>query len=162
MLEAFRGVANAGQGEDACVAAALEAAKAHPMARQELEALASQSPLEAMLAAAADRPSQASFTPLPAYVPGNPTRQAQVEALTRIEMAAGRSRENALTAAMSLLAGVEAPSGTPQTSEEIVRVIYALAQDLRAETLLRVGEPGGIENDPASEGASTRSRRASP
>jgi intracellular multiplication protein IcmO len=117
MLEAFRGAANAGQGEDACVAAALEAAKAHPMARQELEALASQSPLEAMLAAAADRPSQASFTPLPAYVPGNPTHQAQVEALTRIEMAAGRSRENAFTAAMSLLAGVEAPSGTPQTSE---------------------------------------------
>jgi hypothetical protein len=77
-------------------------------------------------------------------------------------MAAGRSRENAFTAAMSLLAGVEAPSGTPQTSEEIVRVIYALAQDLRAETLLRVGEPGGIENDPASEGASPRSRRASP
>jgi intracellular multiplication protein IcmO len=104
MLEAFRGAAIAGQGGDACVAAALEAAKVHPMAHQELEALAPKSPLEAVLTAAADRPMQASFAQLPAYVPGNPTYEAQLEALERIEMAAGASREKALTAAASLLA----------------------------------------------------------
>jgi intracellular multiplication protein IcmO len=135
MLEAFKGAANAGQGGDACVAAALEAAKDHPMARQELEALAPRSLLEAMLTAAADRPPQASFAPLPAYVPGNPTHQAQVEALERIEMAAGASRENALTAATSLLAagqGDEAPSRVAQTptSEEIVRMIRVLTRDM--------------------------------
>jgi hypothetical protein len=86
MLEAFKSAAIAGKGGDACVAAALEAAKDHPMVRPELEALAPQSPLEAMLAAAAGHPSQASFRPLPAFVPGNP-QQAQCETLERIEMA---------------------------------------------------------------------------
>jgi hypothetical protein len=142
MLEAFRGAAIAGLGGDACVTAALEAANDHPTARPELEALAPQSPLEAMLTAAADSPPQASFAPLPTFVPGNPTHEAQLEALKEIEMAAGASRENALMAATSLLAagqGVEAPSGVAQTptSEEIVRLIQALARDLHVE-----GVPG--------------------
>jgi intracellular multiplication protein IcmO len=80
MLEAFKGAANSGQGGDACVAAALEVAKDHPMAREEPEALAPRSPLEAMLASVADRPLQASFGPLPGYVPGDPTHEAQLEA----------------------------------------------------------------------------------
>jgi intracellular multiplication protein IcmO len=67
MLEAFKGAANSGQGGDACVAAALEAAQDHPMTRRELEALALHSPLEAMLTAAADRPPQAASAPLPTY-----------------------------------------------------------------------------------------------
>jgi intracellular multiplication protein IcmO len=167
MLEAFRGAANAGQGGDACVAAALEAAKVHPMVRQELEALASQSPLEAMLAAAADRPPQASFAPLPAYVPGNSTQKAQLEALERIEMAYGASREHAWAAATSLLAagqGVEAQLSVGQTptSEEIVRMIQVLARDMRVEGLPGVGEPGTIENDRANESASPQSRRSAP
>jgi intracellular multiplication protein IcmO len=167
MLAAFRGAANAGQGGDACVAAALEAAEVHPMARQELEALGSQSPLEVMLAAAADCPPRASFAPLPAFVPSNPTHEAQLEALKRIEMAAGASRENALTAATSLLAagqGIEAPSGVAQTptSEEIVRMIQALARDMRLEGLPEVGETGMNENDRADESASPQSRRSAP
>jgi hypothetical protein len=167
MLGAFRGAAIAGKGGDACVAAALEAAKDHPMARQELEALASQSPLEAMLAVAADCPPQTSFAPLPAYVPDNSTHQAHVEALERIEMAAGASRENASTAAMSLLAagqGIEAPSGMTQTttSEAIVRMIQALARDIGAEGPPDLGETGAIENDKADKSPSPQSRRAAP
>ena len=42
MLGAFQHAAAAGQGGDACVEAALEAAKDHPMARDEIEALAPQ------------------------------------------------------------------------------------------------------------------------
>jgi intracellular multiplication protein IcmO len=167
MLEAFKGAANSGQGGDACVAAGLDAAKDHPMTRHELEALAPQSPLEAMLTTAADRPRQASFVPLPAYVPDSPTHQAQLEALKRIEMAAGGSRENALTAAMSLLAagqGIEAPSGVAHTptSEEIVRMIQALARDLHVEGLLGAGEPRTIENGQADESAPPQLRRAAP
>jgi hypothetical protein len=41
------------------------------MARQEFESFPPQSPLEAMLTAAADRPTQASFAPLLAYVLGS-------------------------------------------------------------------------------------------
>ena len=70
MLGAFQDAAAAGQGGEACVEAALEAAKDHPMARDEIEALAPPSPLEAMLTAAARRPPQAPLAPAPASCPG--------------------------------------------------------------------------------------------
>ena len=60
MLGAFQHAAAAGQGGDACVEAALEAAKDHPMARDEIEALAPHSPLEAMLT---DRRPPSSASP---------------------------------------------------------------------------------------------------
>jgi intracellular multiplication protein IcmO len=166
MLEAFKGAANSGQGGDACVAAALEVAKDHPMAREEPEALAPRSPLEAMLASVADRPLQASFGPLPTYVPGDPTHEAQLEALERIETAVGASREDAWAAASSLLAEgqrIAAPPGVTQTptSKEIVRVIDALARDMRTETLLGAGGPEEIAIDRAGERASPQPLRAS-
>ena len=69
MLGAFQHAAAAGQGGEACVEAALEAAKDHPMARDEIEAMAPHSPLEAMLTAAARRPRQAPLAPAPSYAP---------------------------------------------------------------------------------------------
>ena len=160
MMEAFRGAAVAGQGGDACVAAAILAAKDHPMARQELVTLTAQSPLEAMLTAAADRPPRTLFAPLPAYMVDSPTHKARLGVLERIEMADGSSRENASASAMALFAAgqaIEAPSEVTQspTSDEIVRVIQALARDMPG-----VGAPGMIENDRADESGSPLSRRA--
>jgi intracellular multiplication protein IcmO len=167
MLEAFKGAVTAGRGGDACIAAALEAAKDYPMARDEIDALAPQSPLEAMLQKAAERPPQASLAPLPVYAPREGANETQVDTLEGIEMAEGASRENAWAAATSLLAagqGVEAPLRVAQTptSDEIVRMIKALARDMRAEGLLEVGEPGTIENDRADESAWAQPRRAGP
>jgi hypothetical protein len=167
MLEAFKGAVTAGRGGDACIAAALEAAKDYPMARDEIDALAPQSPLEAMLQKAAERPPQASLGPLPVYAPREGANETQVDTLEGIEMAEGASRENAWAAATSLLAagqGFEAPLRVVQTptSDEIVRMIKALARDMRAEGLLEVGEPRTIENDRADESAWAQPRRAGP
>ena len=76
MLGAFQHAADAGQGGDACVEAALEAAKDHPMARDEIEALAPHSPLEAMLTDRRPPSSASPPQPRPALSAGREASRA--------------------------------------------------------------------------------------
>jgi intracellular multiplication protein IcmO len=142
MLGAFQQAAAAGQGGEACVEAALEAAKDHPMAREEIEALAPHSPLEAMLTTAARRPPQAPLGPAPPSAPVTGPIEAARETLESIETSTGTSQAGARTAAASLLAAGQAieaafgSGGAPQKrvrEVEILRQIEALSEDIRAD-----------------------------
>ena len=173
MLGAFQQAAAAGQGGDACVEAALEAAKDHPMAPEEIEALAPHSPLEAMLTAAARRPPQAPLGPAPPSASvGEPAEPAR-ETLESIEASAGASRTGARTAATALLAAVQAleaafgSGGAPQKRVreiEIVRQIEALSEDIRADgARLSAGDaPTADAQVEADDAAAPRSHGAAP
>jgi len=167
MLGAFQHAAAAGQGGDACVEAALEAAKDHPMARDEIEALAPDSPLEAMLTAAARRPPQAPLGPAPTYAPVEGPADTARQTLESIEASAGSSRAGARAAAASLLAAgqaIEAASGLGVTPQETVREIEALSQDIRANGgYLSAEDASSVDAAVESnEGATLRSRGAAP
>ena len=167
MLGAFQHAAAAGQGGEACVDAALEAAKDHPMASDEIEALAPHSPLEAMLTAAARRPRQAPLAPAPTYAPVERPADMARGTLESIEASAGSSRADARTAATSLLAAAqafEAPLGSGGTPEETVREVEALSQDIRAEgARLSAGDESTSDARAEGEGeAAPRSRGAAP
>ena len=167
MLGAFQRAAAAGQGGEACIEAALEAAKYHPMARDEIEALAPHSPLEAMLTAAAGRPRQAPLAPAPAYAPVDGPAEAARETLEGIEASAGSSRADARNAATSLLAAgqaIEAAFGSGRTPQEIMREIEALSVDIRAEgARLSAGDaPAGDARAEGEGEAAPRSRGAAP
>ena len=167
MLGAFRDAAAAGQGGEACVEAALEAAKDHPMAREEIEALAPASPLEAMLTAAARRPPQAPLGPAPPAAPVGGPAEAAREALESIEASTGASRAGARAAAASLLAAgqaIEAASGLGETPQETVREIEALSQVIQSDGAREFAEDAlsvdaAVESD---EGVALRSRGAAP
>ena len=167
ILGAFHQAAAAGQGGDACVEAALAAAKDHPMARDEIEALAPHSPLEAMLTAAARRPRQATLAPAPTYAPVKRPADTAHETLERIEASAGSSPADARTAATLLLAAAQAfeePLGSGGTPEETVREVDALYQDIRAEgARLSAGDAPASDARAEGEGeAAPRSRGAAP
>ena len=173
MLGAFQHAAAAGQGGEACVEAALEAAKDHPMAREEIEALAPNLPLEAMLTAAARRPPQAPLGPAPPSAPaGGPAEPAR-ETLESIEASAGASRTGARTAATALLAAGQAieaafgSGGAPQKrlrGIEIVRQIEALSEDIRADgARLSAGDAATADAQvEADDAAAPRSHGAAP
>jgi intracellular multiplication protein IcmO len=167
MLGAFQQTAAAGQGGEACVEAALEAAKDHPIARDAIEALAPHSPLEAMLTAAAGRPRQAPLAPAPTYAPVDGPSDAARETLESIEASAGSSRADARTAATLLLAAaqaLEAPPGSSETPQEFAREIEALTQDIRVEGA-RLSAGDAPTGDARAEGkgeAASRSRGAAP
>src|SRR5271157_5611331 len=173
MLGAFRHAAAAGQGGDACVEAALEAAKDHPMARDEIEALAPPSPLEAMLTAAARRPRQPPLGPAPPSAPVGGPIEAARETLESIETSTGTSRAGARAAAASLLAAgqaIEAASGSrgaPQKRVreiEIVWQIEALSEDIRADgARLSAGDaPTADAQVEADDATAPRSHGAAP
>ncbi len=173
MLGAFQRAAAAGQGGEACAEAALEAAKDHPMARYEIEALAPHSPLEAMLTAAARSRRRAPLAPAPTYAPVERPADTARETVESIEASAGSSRADARTAAMSLLAtaqSFEAPSGSGGTPEEItreiqtVREIEELSQNIRAEGARLSAGDAPLDGDgvEADEAAAPRSRGAAP
>ncbi len=167
MLGAFQHAAAEGQGGEACVEAALAAAKDHPMAREEIEALAPPSPLEAMLTAAARHPPQAALASHPAYAPVGESAEAARETLESIETSTGASRAGARAAAASLLAAgqaIEAASGLGGTPQWALREIEALSQDIRAEGARLSAEDASsldaaVESD---EGAALRTRGAEP
>src|SRR5208282_5901509 len=167
MLEAFKDAAAAGQGGEACVEAALEAAKDHPMARAEIEALAPPSPLEAMLTAAARRPRQDPLAPAPTYARLERPADTALETLESIEASAGSSRADARMGATLLLAAaqaLEATLGSRRTPEETVRDVEALSQDIRAEGA-RLSPGDAPTRDARTEGegeAASRSRGAAP
>ena len=167
MLGAFQQAAAAGQGGEACVEAALDAAKDHPMAPDEIEALAPASPLEAMLTAAARRPPQAPLGPAPPSAPVGGPAEAARETLESIETSTGASRAGARAAAASLLAAgqaIEAVSGLGGTPQETVREIEALSQDIRADGA-RLSAGDAPTDDARAEGegeAAPRSRGAAP
>jgi hypothetical protein len=173
MLGAFQQAAAAGQGGEACVEAALDAAKDHPMARDEIAALATPSPLEAMLTAAARRPPQAPLGPAPPSAPVGGPAEAARETLESIETSTGASRAGARAAAASLLAAgqaIEAPSGSggaPQKRVrqiEIVRQIEALSEDILADGAhLSAGDaPTADAQVEADDAAAPRSHGAAP
>jgi hypothetical protein len=173
MLGAFQHAAAAGQGGEACVEAALEAAKDHPMARDEIEALAPHSPLEAMLTAAASRPPQAPLAPAPTYARVEELADTARETLESIEASAGSSRADARTAATFLLASAhafEASPGPGRMSEdtapeiETVREIEALSEDIRADgaRLSARDAPSGDAGVEADDAAAPRSHGAAP
>ena len=174
MLGAFQDAAAAGQGGEACVEAALEAAKDHPMARDEIEALAPPSPLEAMLTAAARRPPQAPHGPVapPSASVGEPAEAAR-ETLESIETSTGASRAGARAAATALLAAGQAievasgSGGAPQERVreiEIVRQIEALSEDIWADgARLSAGDaPTADAQVEADNAAAPRSHGAAP
>jgi hypothetical protein len=167
MLGAFQDAAAAGQGGEACVEAALKAAKDHPMARDEIEALAPPSPLEAMLTAAARRPPQAPLGPAPPSAAVGGPADAARETLESIEASGGASRTRARAAAASLLAAgqaIEAASGSGGTPQETVREIEALSTDIRAEGAhLSVGDaPTGDARAEGDGEAAPRSHGVAP
>ena len=68
MLKGFSAAAAKGLGGEACVEAAIDVAKDHPMASEEVAALVPESPPEAMLLAASRRCPEAPVAPARAYV----------------------------------------------------------------------------------------------
>jgi hypothetical protein len=137
------------------------------MAREEIEALAPASPLEAMLTAAARRPPQAPLGPAPPSAPVGGPAEAARETLESIEASTGASRAGAWAAATLLLAAAqafEAPLGSGETPEETVREVEALSQEIRVEGARLSAEDASsvdaaLESD---EGAALRSRGAAP
>jgi hypothetical protein len=137
------------------------------MARDEIEALAPNSPLEAMLTAAARRPPQAPLGPAPTYAPVEGPADTARQTLESIEASAGSSRAGARAAAASLLAAgqaIEAASGLGVTPQETVREIEALSQDIRANGgYLSAEDASSVDAAVESnEGATLRSRGAAP
>ncbi len=139
MLNGFTEAAVAGQGGEACVEAAIDAARDHPVAREDIEALGPDSLLEAMLTTAASRPPQAPPAPAAKYEAIEGTAGAALAVLETIEASAGSSRTEAGRAAEMILAAgqaIERPSGYEQAParEAIARDIESLSQEIDAET----------------------------
>ena len=161
MLKGFSAAAAKGLGGEACVEAAIDVAKDHPMASEEIAALVPESPLEAMLLAASRRSPEAPVAPAPAYVAVEGPAEAAFADLETIEQGAGSSRAAARKAAAMLLSAGQAIEAAPRTSsspalEAAAREIEALSKELRAAAT----EPKGAVDEAASEVESGAPRRS--
>jgi intracellular multiplication protein IcmO len=166
MLNAFRDAAAAGQGGEACVEAAIEAARQHPMTEAEIEALKPDSPLEAMLTAAARRPPRAPIAPPAPYVPVEGSADAALEALESVEAAAGSPRREARKAAGALLAAGQAiersPGAEAPAPKATARAIREIAEEIRAEVERRSGQAGDEVRVEVDDDAAPRAPGAGP
>jgi intracellular multiplication protein IcmO len=161
MLKGFSAAVAKGLGGEACVEAAIDVAKDHPMASEEIGALVPESPLEAMLLAASRRSSEAPVAPAPAYVAVEGPAETAFADLEAIEQGAGSSRAAARKAAAMLLSAGQAIEAAPRTSsspaiEAAAREIETLSKELRAAAV----EPKGAVDEAASEVESGAPRRS--
>jgi intracellular multiplication protein IcmO len=167
MLKAFSDTAAAGQGGEACIEAAIEAAKTHPMAREDMAAAGLDSPLAAMIKTAAARSPPAHPSPSAQYAPVEGAAEATFAALEQIEARAGASRAEARKAAEMVFAAgqaVEWPLGSDPDPDPatIARAIKDVTEEIGRERA-GVSEPpvGDRIGREAEATAALRSHRAS-